>query len=275
MDNRTEKALSDLLNSKKYSDICPDTVKNAFLEQTKRHGKLKDADKAARSHLHAITGAFISPDELKNAKKAIAEWMDGDEEAFFRAIHYHSSTRERAEIAEELYKRAFSACDKVDTIVDLACGINPIFLGKMGYTDVTGLDIHAGCAQLINDCAAFFGWKTRARAQDLILNPPKEEADITLMMKLLPVLETQKTGAAGALLDAVKSRYMLITFPTQTLGGKKVGMEKHYTEWFEARIPENLTIIDRFVIGNELAYTLERKEHGKAFCSGDADRKPE
>ena len=44
MDNRTEKALSDLLNSKKYSDICPDTVKNAFLEQTKRHGKLKDAD---------------------------------------------------------------------------------------------------------------------------------------------------------------------------------------------------------------------------------------
>ncbi|MBQ9854702.1 MAG: hypothetical protein IJO53_00805, partial [Clostridia bacterium] len=75
--------------------------------------------------------------------------------------------------------------------------------------------------------------------------------------------------------DAVKSRYMLITFPTQTLGGKKVGMEKHYTEWFEARIPENLTIIDRFVIGNELAYTLERKEHGKAFCSGDADRKPE
>lgn len=259
MDNRTEKALSDLLASKKYSDICPDTVRNAFMEQTKRHGKLKDADKAARAHLHAITGAFITPDELKSAKKAVHEWMAGDEDAFFRAIINHSSTRERAEIANELYARAFSACEKVETILDLACGINPIFLGKMGYTNVLGLDIHAGCAELINECAGFFGWKTRARAQDLILNPPIEEADITLMMKLLPVLETQKAGAAKALLEAVRSRYMLVTFPTQTLGGKKVGMEKHYTEWFEAKIPENIHVIDRFVIGNELAYTLERK----------------
>lgn len=259
MDNRTEKALNDLLTSKKYADICPDTVKNAFAEQTRRHGKLKDADKAARAHLHAITGAFISPDELKNAKKAVAEWMAGDEEAFLRAMLYHSSTRERVNIAEELYLRAFSSCERIETILDLACGINPIFLGKMGYTNVIGLDIHQGCASLINECAKFFSWKTRARAQDLILTPPKDEADITLMMKLLPVLETQKAGAAQALLSAVKSRYMLVTFPTQTLGGKKVGMEKHYTEWFEARIPEKFETIDRFVIGNELAYMLERK----------------
>lgn len=259
MDNRTEKALSDLLTSKKYADICPDTVKNAFFEQTKRHGKLKDADKAARAYLHAITGAFISPDELKNAKKALSEWMAGDEDAFVRAMLYHSSTRERVQIAEKLYARAFSACEELKTILDLACGINPIFLGKMGYTNVLGLDIHAGCAQLINECAQFFKWNTRAKAQDLILNPPEEEADITLMMKLLPVLETQKTGAAKALLENIKSRYMLVTFPTQTLGGKKVGMERHYTEWFEEKIPETHKVIDRFVIGNELAYTLERK----------------
>ncbi len=259
MDNKTEKALTDILSSKKYADICPDTVRNAFLEQTKRHSKIKDADKAARAHLHAITGAFISPDELKDAKKAVREWMDGDEDAFFRAIKSHSSTRERADIAEGLFTRAFSACEKIETILDLACGINPIFLGKMGYTNVLGLDIHAGCAALINECAEFFGWKTRARTQDLILNPPEEETDITLMMKLLSVLETQKAGAAKALLENIKSRYMLVTFPTQTLGGKKIGMEKHYTAWFEERIPETLRVIDRFTMGNELVYTLERK----------------
>ena len=259
MDNRTDKALTDLLTSKKYADICPDTVKNAFIEQTKRHGKLKDADKAARAHLHAITGAFISPDELKDAKKAVREWMEGDEDAFFRAIKSHSSTRERADIAENLFARAFSACEKVETILDLACGINPIFLGKMGYTDVLGLDIHAGCANLINECADFFGWKTRARTQDLILNPPEEETDITLMMKLLPVLETQKAGAAKALMESVKSRYMLVSFPTQTLGGKKIGMENHYRSWFEMRLPDTARVIDNFTMGNELVYMLERK----------------
>ena len=259
MDDRTQKALDELLQSKKYRDICPDTVINAFSEQTKRHGKIKEADKAARAHLHAISGAFISPDEVQDAQKALNEWLMGDEEALKRALLRHSSTRERMDIADELFDRAFLSCGKVESILDLACGINPIYLGSRGYTNVTGIDIHAGCARLINECAEKKGWKTRARAGDVILNPPEEETDITLMMKLLPVLETQKAGAAKALLEAVRSRHMLVTFPTQTLGGRKVGMEKHYSEWFEKTVPETLLIIDRFVIGSELCYTLERK----------------
>ena len=259
MDDRTQKALDELLQSKKYRDICADTVKNAFSEQTKRHAKIKEADKAARAHLHAISGAFISPDEVQEAKKALDQWLSGDEEALMQALLRHSSTRERIENADQLFDHAFSKCEKVDSILDLACGINPIYLGSRGYTNVTGIDIHAGCARLINACAEKKGWKTRARTGDVILDPPDEKADITLMMKLLPVLDAQKTGAANALLNCVKSRHMLVTFPTQTLGGRKVGMEKHYSEWFEKIIPENIEILDRFVIGNELCYTLERK----------------
>lgn len=259
MDDRAQKTLEEILASKKYRDINPDTVKNAFCEQTKRHAKIKEADKAARAHLHAISGAFISPDEVQDAKKALDAYYSGDEEALTQALLRHSSTRERMDVAQKLFERAFSACGKVDSILDLACGINPIFLGKCGYTNVTGIDIHLGCTRLVNECAEKMGWKTRARVGDVILDPPQEEADITLMMKLLPVLETQKAGAARALLESIRGRHMLVTFPTQTLGGKKVGMEKHYTEWFQKIIPENLFVKDRFVIGNELVYILEKR----------------
>lgn len=260
MDDRQKKALEEILASKKYRDIFPETVINAFSEMIRRHGKIKDADKAARAHLHAITGAFISPDELTQAKKELLLWVSGEEEALGRALLAHSSTRERIESADRMYDRIFSVTGKPETVLDIACGINPVYLGSIGITDVTGVDIHAGCAQLINFCAEAKGWKTRARAGDVILNPPEEKCDLTLIMKLLPVLETQKSGSAKALLEKVGGKHIAVTFPTRTLGGRGVGMEKHYSEWFEKNVPENLRVLERFVEGSELVYITERAE---------------
>lgn len=258
MNERQLKALEELLNSKKYRDVYPETVKNAFLEQLGRHAKLKDADKAARAHLHAITGAFISPDELSSAKKELLLWLSGDSEALGRALAAHSSTRERLSDADALYDRIFEITGVPETVLDIACGMNPVYLGARGITNVTGVDIHAGLMALVNLVSEAKGWKTRVRAGDVLSEFPTENADVTLVMKLLPVLETQKSGSARCLLENVRGRRMVITFPTKTLGGRGVGMEKNYTEWFEKTKPENFKILDRFVIGSELVYVTER-----------------
>lgn len=258
MDDRQKKVLEELLNSKKYRDVYPETVIAAFTEMIKRHAKVKDADKAARAHLHAITGAFISPDELTNAKKELLLWLSGDEDALKRALNAHSSTRERIDFADEMYDRIFSVTGKPETVLDIACGINPVYLGARGITDVKGIDIHAGCAEAVNFVSEAKGWKTRVTPGDVILNPPADECGLTLVMKLLPVLETQKAGAAKALLESIKGRFIAVTFPTKTLGGRGVGMEKNYTEWFDKNRPKGLETLERFVIGSELVYVLER-----------------
>ncbi|MER4518019.1 16S rRNA (guanine(1405)-N(7))-methyltransferase RmtF, partial [Klebsiella pneumoniae] len=51
---------------------------------------------------------------------------------------------------------------------------------------------------------------------------------------------------------------LVVTFPTRTLGGRGVGMEKHYADWFERILPDTLSVRDRFTVSDELVYLVER-----------------
>lgn len=57
----------------------------------------------------------------------------------------------------------------------------------------------------------------------------------------------------------VNAEWIVASFPTRSLGGRNVGMEKHYSEWMEAHVPENRAIAARLTSENELFYVLKRK----------------
>ena len=77
-------------------------------------------------------------------------------------------------------------------------------------------------------------------------------------MKLLPVLETQRKGAALDLLQAVPAKRMAVTFPTRTLGGRRVGMDRHYSQWFDGILTDEFSVTHRYIINDELVYIIER-----------------
>ena len=249
--------MSEIAISKKYRDICPDTVRRVFEAERAKYKSEKEADKAAKAHLHQITGAFMTADEMKTADKLLRAYKEGDEEAFVKTLRLHSSTRERMEGAQALYARILEAAGQPKRVLDLACGMNPLLLGRMGLT-VRGMDISGGCVRLVNEWARVMEWDVKAECRDLLCGSEMEEADLALMMKLLPVLEQQKKGAAMALLTNVPAGKMCVTFPMKTLGGRKVGMEQHYTEWFEGNLPEGFEIIARFIEADELCYVVGR-----------------
>lgn len=60
MNERAEQALGELMSSKKYKQVCEETVRRIFLQELEKRGNIKQADKAARAQLHQITGAFMS-----------------------------------------------------------------------------------------------------------------------------------------------------------------------------------------------------------------------
>lgn len=258
MDERAQATLDALLSAKNLRDVCPETVRRVYLELLPRYKKPKDAEKAARTHLHQITGAFMTADAQEKARALLARWSEGDESALAAALSLHASTRERLPGAAEWLRRVSPFLGENARVLDLACGLNPILLGSMGVTNVLGMDIHLGCVRLVNEVSQARGWYTRARACDLLSEIPAEEADVALLMKLLPVLETQKTGRAAELLSGLRAPRMVVTFPTRTLGGRGVGMEKHYTEWFERVLPAPLAIRERFTVADELVYLVER-----------------
>ena len=74
----------------------------------------------------------------------------------------------------------------------------------------------------------------------------------------LTLCKTMHYGRAAELLASLRAPRLVVTFPTRTLGGRGVGMEKHYADWFERILPDTLTIRDRFTVSDELVYLVER-----------------
>lgn len=262
LDKRQQQALDSLLSSRKLRDLCPDTIRRVFFECLPKYKSLKDADKATRTELHRITGAFVTPEHLAEAEKLLDTWQPGDDDTLTKALSLHASTRERLPLpdTDAMYAHVCEVIGRPQTVLDLACGFNPVYLSSRGY-DVTGLDLHGGAIGLINRWAQKHALPARAITADLLTESclPQEKFDLALMMKLLPILETQQTGSALRLIDSANAKTILVSFPTKTLGGRGVGMEAHYTQWFENLLPQE-RVIHRFTHGSELIYLIKGRD---------------
>ena len=240
-----------LSSNKKYSDVCPDTIRRVISECEGRYKKSKDMEKAVREKLHGITSAF---NELGgDVQRAVAELDTNDDAALTEILKRHASTRERLPLSamDALYAKIFETTGRPASILDLACGLNPVYLLHRFDCDVVGVDISKSCVSLIPNGV----WG------DLLCENaiPQERFHIALLFKILPLLDRQREGSAMAVLNAVNAKYLVVSFPTRTLGGRNVGMEDNYTAWMEAHMPENRTVAARFTTENELYYVLKEK----------------
>ncbi len=237
--------LDKLLSSKKYRDVCPDTIRRLITECEGRYKKAKDMEKAVREKLHGITSAFMTDTEYKRALESdsIEEILSG-----------HASTRERMPLAamDALYDRLFPEAPA--SVLDLACGLNPVYLTeRYPSARVTGVDISGQSVSIMQRRGI------DARHGDLLCEGaiPAERYEAALLFKILPLLERQKSGSAAEILQQINAERIIVSFPTRTLGGRNVGMEENYSAWMEAHMPENRALAGRFTTENELFYVLK------------------
>lgn len=250
---------SKILNSKKYGNVCPDTVQRIWDECSLKYKKSKDAERAVRETLHGITGAFLTPSErtaCENALRALSE--TGDEAYLEKVLSTHSSTRERLPLSSMDSLIAELGITSETSVLDLACGIHPIFLASRGI-NVVGTDISGDAVQLINFAGSLFGQPCRAVCKDLLCGNaiPDGQFDFALLFKVLPLLERQKKGSSESILKSLPARRIIVSFPTKTLSGRNVGMESHYTEWMNEHIPDGKRISASYTTRNEIYFTLE------------------
>lgn len=254
--------LEKLLHSKNYQCVCPDAVRRIYAECCQKYKKPRDAEKAAREQLHGLTGAFLTRDESAACMKDMQTWAtsgrkDADLE---RALTRHASTRERLPLGrmDGMFEHIFEVTGRPASVLDLACGLNPLYLGARGIPTV-GVDVSGEAVKDVNACASNYDLPIRAVCADLLCENavPKERYDLALLFKILPLLERQKSGAAMDVMHAVNAKFLAVSFPTRTLGGRNVGMEGNYSAWMEGHLPENRRIAARFTEENELFYILE------------------
>ena len=258
----SESISEKLLRSKKYGKLCPETIMRVCDESISRYKKASDAEHAAREALHGITCAFMTGNDRKHCMESLRSYLEtGDRTDLEAALSRHASTAERLplERTDAIFDRLLTGVRSDAVILDLACGIDPIYLAARGLNAV-GTDISGEAVELINAAGESEKMHCRAECRDLLgADPvPGGAYGIILLFKVLPLLERQRKGSARALLDRLEAPRIIVSFPTRTLSGRNVGMEAHYAQWMEENLPQGRKIADTFAEGNELFYVLTR-----------------
>lgn len=256
-----------VLSAGKYRAVSPELVRAIGARELAARPNLKAAVKATKNVLHQAGGAFRdAPIDYDRALGRLREAAGTGDEALRAACRavmaLHTSTRERLPILDVFYAVTLAGLPPPGRVLDIACGLNPLarpWMGLPAATEIIACDIYADQVAFLNDFFALAGLAGRAEVRDVAGHPPGEAADLALVLKTLPCLEAIDRRAPARLLDAIDAPRLLVSFPAQTLGGRRKGMAAHYETRFRALLDERGWAAERFVFATELAFLVEKR----------------
>ncbi|MCB8984713.1 MAG: 16S rRNA methyltransferase [Ardenticatenaceae bacterium] len=249
----------------KYQQISPDLVRRVGAEELAKRPRLKEAVKATKNKLHQIGGAYLTASiDYKAALARIEEGQRRGAQAYRQALldimRLHASTRERLDILDTFYATTLAGLPPIHSVLDAACGLNPLARPWMPLdedAEYRAYDIYGDMMAFLNDYFALAGVPGRAEVRDVAAAPPAEPVDLALLLKTLPVLAQIDKTAVPRLLDTLQARFLLISFPAQSLGGRPKGMVANYEAQFAAWAEGRNWQIKRFEFASELAFLVK------------------
>jgi 16S rRNA (guanine(1405)-N(7))-methyltransferase len=258
--------IDSLRRSRKYANLCEDTLVRIADWAAARHQAPRPAIKAAKRKLHQVYGAYLNQLDLARVRALVAALPANSPQEAVRAtcreiLGCHASTAERLPIIERLYSELFSATGEPDTILDLACGLNPFALPWMSLAPDAQyfcFDIDQVLIGAINEFLGRVGRPPTAACADILVSPPEAEADVALLLKTSPCLEQQEQGATQRILTELPARHVVVSFPTRALGGRQKGMRQHYGRFMARLLGRLCRPARKLVYPSETLYVISR-----------------
>jgi len=245
----------DAQASPKYKHICADTLQAAALRELAHgHKRYADAENAFRKYLHQQWGSYVYAQYQRKAAELSAQ-TPIDHNA---VLALHASSRERLPYYEAIYRLIWDITGPPSTLLDIACGLNPFSLPYMPQPPQTYIayDIDGIAISLCNQWFAQCGLQMLAQCADVLQTPAllKIQADVAFVFKLLPLMPNKSKEH----LSGLNTRFIVVSYPLQSLGGRKAGRAQHYETLAAQQLPV-ADIIWNGVIGNELFYIMTGK----------------
>lgn len=261
-----EDLLQAVLSNKKYDQVSKSLVNRIVAEEHPKHKDLKTATKKVRMRLHRLTGAFlqlkIGYAQVLDNYKAIPETDLGARKLALKQImQSHASTQERLPFLERFYQETLGSIPQPQTILDLACGLNPLAIPFMPFQSKPkyhACDVIAPEIEFLQQWFQIEKIDGRAFLCDLLVEIPQQEVDLTLVLKTLPILDQVEPDFSRNLLRKLNSKHILISYPTKSLGGRSKGMAKTYSDSFDELIQDFSFQVQRFDFPNEIAFLLTK-----------------
>jgi len=262
-ENRT-RIIEKITASKKYRGLYYKTVQRIVSDCLKKYPP-KRAEKQAKNLLHQIWGAYFSgiPDFGKITRAFEQDFKNGKDvkEILLPFLKLQSSVKERIPILNEFYQKIFSVTGMPKTIIDWGCGLNPLCWPWMNLPkncQYLGLDIDKNQQDFLNKTFKIAG-KTNFKAElgDILIDgcPP---AGIVFLLKTLPLLEHQGKGVSLEILKKMPAKFLVVSFPTRTIGGKNKNMVDFYSKWFHDLVRNQSWETTKILFPTELVFAVKK-----------------
>jgi len=260
--------IEEVRNNPKYAMLSQDLVSKIASEELHKHKNRAKALKSTRTRLHQIAGAFIP------AKLDYAKWLSLLKDlpnnstskhlnTLKQMMRLHASTSERLPFLETVYDDLFSLIPQPSSILDLACGLNPLSIPWMPISDTTeyhACDIVLPMLQFLGDYAKAFRPTTHIFEADILDLKTTQSYDLVMLLKTMPLLTQMDKTAPERLLDTLNFKNLIISYPLKSLGKLEKGMEKTYRAQFEALIANKPFDVQEYSLPNELFFILSHHD---------------
>ena len=260
-----ERIVAAVAESRRYRHVAPTIVARLAAEELPKSKNAADAEKRTKRRLHQIFGAYASPLPYDRLLARLDD-TQGDPATFKKVcaqiLTQHASTAERlSDLEGGFYDRIFELTGRPTRVLDLACGFNPLTIPWMGLSPQTfyvAADIDAAMVRFLDRFLALAPVHGEARLVDLVELTPSSAADVAFLFKALPCLRYQ-TPDLLRILDAIQAPWLVISFPTKSLGGRSKSMRETYRKTFEELLAERPWDREELDFPSELVFVV-RKE---------------
>jgi 16S rRNA (guanine(1405)-N(7))-methyltransferase len=263
--NDLDALVSTVLASPKQRAITPDLVRWLGERELAKGRSLKEAVKATKNKLHQLAGAYQGerPDYtswLARLGEAIAQGKDV-RPLCTQIMAQHASTRERLSVLSHFYTTIFAGLPPVASVLDLACGLNPLAIPWMGLPPGAiyhACDIYSDQVDFLAAAMPLFGVSGDAFVCNLLAGAPPVSADVALLLKTIPCLEQADKNVGLRLVEAIDAPVVIVSFPARSLGGRSKGMAVNYAAHFAELMQGKAWRSKQVDFSGELVFRVEK-----------------
>ena len=262
---RLDEVVSLVLSGARYRQIHPGLVRKIAVQVLDKGQSQKEAVKEIRSKLHQVGGAYQEkpPDYMRllDGLHGLPHELEALRPYCLDAMRFHASTRERLPFLAEFYSPLKEKIGDVSSILDLACGLNPLALPWMPLAagcEYLACDIYADMVRFLNVFFQHARIRGEARLCDLTAEVPSQPVELVLLLKTLPCLEQLDKSIGERLVNELQADHILVSYPARSLSGRGKGMPQNYTEHFEHLIAGKPYQVARWQVKTEIVFLISR-----------------
>ncbi len=267
MRSEIDRLIADIKASRKYGHVASSYIRSIASQELGKRRSYNEALKATRNKLHQVGGAYLDGNMpykvwLDELRYAVQTGHDIDvRDTCLRIMSHHASSRERLEGLEQFYTTIFDAIPPVHSVLDVACGLNPLAIPWMNLAPDAvyyAVDIYEDMLDFVGSAIGLFGYGAQTIASSIHDLPPLSvTVDLALVLKTIPCLEQVDKSAGARLLDMVRARYIVISYPVHSLCGHSKGMAWHYESQFHRLVSDRNWRVKQLSLRTELAFLID------------------